>query len=261
MSESDVRDDGLKQPLPTVEPDASSTEEREPGAVTPEAGEGANAAPGPGAVPEVEEVSSFRLVATLAVAGALAGALLVFVFIWAQPKILAYQAMVLRESIQEVLRAPDHYETLFVHEGALTNALPAGVDSAGMDRIYRGYDAEGNPVGVAVTGGKPGFADVVNVIFGYDPGAGELLAMKVLDHKETPGLGDKIVKDSVFVRGFGGAVPPILGVKIGAGSGDPSEVDMITGVTISSRAIIEIINERLEELGELIEAYENGGEG
>jgi electron transport complex protein RnfG len=228
MSESDVRDDGLKQPLPMVEPEATS---------------------------------SFRLVATLAVAGALAGALLVFVFLWAQPKILAYQAMVLRQSIQEVLKAPDHYETLFLYEGSFTNVLPAGVDSTGLDRIYRGYDAEGNPVGVAVKGGKPGFADVVNVIFGYDPGTGELLAMKVLDHKETPGLGDKIVKDTVFVGGFEGAVPPILGVKIGAGSGDPSEVDMITGVTISSRAIIEIINERLEELGELIERYENGGEG
>ncbi|MCK5652098.1 MAG: FMN-binding protein [Gemmatimonadetes bacterium] len=259
MSESDVRDDGQKQPLPTVEPEATSPDELEPGTADAEAG--AEGAPGPGDFPEVEETSSFRLIATLAVAGALAGALLVFVFLWAQPQILAYRAMVLRESIQEVLKGPDHYETLFLYEGSFTNALPAGVDSAGLDRIYRGYDAQGTPVGVAVSGAEPGFADLINVIFGYDPGTRELLAMKVLEHKETPGLGDKIVKDTVFVGGFEGAVPPILGVKIGAGSGDTSEVDMITGVTISSRTIIDIINERLEELGELIERYENGGEG
>jgi hypothetical protein len=79
--------------------------------------------------------------------------------------------------------------------------------------------------------------------------------MKVLENKETPGLGDKIVKDSAFVSEFVGAAAPLEGVKAGSGDGDPSEVDMITGATISSRAVIDIINARLELLGPRLESW------
>jgi Na+-translocating ferredoxin:NAD+ oxidoreductase RnfG subunit len=48
-------------------------------------------------------------------------------------------------------------------------------------------------------------------------------------------------------------------VKPGAGKGAPEEVDMITGATISSRAVINIVNHKLERLQPLIEAYEKRG--
>jgi len=72
--------------------------------------------------------------------------------------------------------------------------------------------------------------------------------MKVLDSKETPGLGDKIYKDKAFVEQFfKGPATPLKGVKIGAGKGLPNEVDTITGATISSTAVINIINHGLQE--------------
>ncbi len=46
---------------------------------------------------------------------------------------------------------------------------------------------------------------------------------------------------------FAGPETPLLGVKIGAGKGEPNEIDMITGATISSKAVIQIINNALEE--------------
>jgi electron transport complex protein RnfG len=79
--------------------------------------------------------------------------------------------------------------------------------------------------------------------------------MEVVENKETPGLGDKIVKDASFVAEFEGARAPLVGVKAGAGDGDPGEVDMITGATISSRAVIAIINHRLDRLGPLLRSY------
>jgi hypothetical protein len=48
---------------------------------------------------------------------------------------------------------------------------------------------------------------------------------------------------------------PIEGVKLGAGSGASNEVDMITGATISSRTVIDIINHRLEALGSALEEH------
>ncbi len=223
-------------------------------------GEGPSAATGGGEVgapgmPAKKEASALRLLLTLALSGALVGALLVFVYLWSQPLILAYQAQVLAESIQEVLKGPDHYETVFVYEEGLTAELPPGVDSTALDRVYLGFDAQGHPVGFAVAGAEAGFQDVIRLIFGYDPATRQVLGMKVMDNKETPGLGDKIVKDSAFVGAFGGVEAPIVGVKVGRSTGAATEVDMITGATISSRAVIAIINHRIEALGALLEAY------
>ena len=196
--------------------------------------------------------SSYRLVGTLAIAGALAGAAIVLVFQWAKPRIEAHQAEVLAAAITEVLGGPERYETVYVENGALTTQ-PA--DTSGLDRVYVGYDAAGAPLGVAMASEEAGFQDIIRVIFGYDPGSGDLLGMKVLESKETPGLGDKIEKDSSFVGEFSDVGTPLLGVKKDRATGAHEEVVMITGATISSRAVIGIINHRLEALKDPVSAY------
>jgi electron transport complex protein RnfG len=114
--------------------------------------------------------------------------------------------------------------------------------------VHIGYDVVGQIKGVAIERGEPGFQDVVQLIFGYDPQTATLLGMKVLESKETPGLGDKIFKDQSFVdQFFAGPRPPLVAVKAGAGKGRPNEIDAITGATISSKAVIDIINHALQE--------------
>jgi electron transport complex protein RnfG len=200
------------------------------------------------------DVPSWRLVATLAVAGALAGLLIVGVFQWAQPQILEYRARVLTDAIGEVLGGPDRVQTLYVEDGRLVEQPPAGADTVTAEKVYLGYDAAGAPIGYAIVGAEPGFQDVIQLIFGYDPSTGEVLGMRVLESKETPGLGDKIMKDLAFVAEFDGVTSPIQGVKESTGGDD--EVDMITGATISSRAVIDIINHRLDDLAGVL-----GGSG
>jgi electron transport complex protein RnfG len=80
----------------------------------------------------------------------------------------------------------------------------------------------------------------------------------VLDQKETPGLGDKIERDSAFGGQFAGRVAPLRGVKDRAGK-PPSEVQTITGATISSRAVIRIINNAVARWRPLIDAWDRGG--
>ena len=99
------------------------------------------------------------------------------------------------------------------------------------------------------------FQDLVQVIFGYDAQARRVLGMKVLSQKETPGLGNKI-EEMPFVGEFNGVDAPIEGVKPDRNTGASNQVDMITSVTISSQAVVRTINERIEQLGDLLEAYE-----
>jgi electron transport complex protein RnfG len=200
------------------------------------------------------QVNSLRLLRTLTLAGAIAGFVLVFVYQATQPTIQAYKAEQLRLAIEEVLEAPDRYDTLFVHDGQLTRELPEGFAADQLEQVYLGY-VDQQPVGFAVAAEKAGFQDIVRLIFGYDPRSNSLLGMKVLESKETPGLGDKIVKDTSFVNQFAGLQPQLLGVKRGQGTGSPAEVDMITGATISSRTVIQIINDALERLGPALQSY------
>jgi len=210
----------------------------------------------PQAQPQQEDVPSRKLMVTLAGAGALAGLMIVFVYGWTQPTIQAYRARMLAAAIQEVLRAPAAYDTLYLHDGRVVNQPPDGVSSTDLETLYLGYDADGSPIGYAIAAGEPGFQDIIGLIFGYDHRDGKVLGMKVLQSKETPGLGDKIEKDAGFVGQFEGVLTPLLGVKSRDASDDPHEIDMITGATISSRTIIRTINNAVERLGPMLDAYE-----
>jgi len=205
-------------------------------------------------VPETKSASTFRLVATLAVAGALAGLLIVMVNQHTKPIIDKYKAEQLRIAVYEVLPGVERYNTYYLVDGSLSLTLPEGAKESEYKRVYVGYDTSDEIKGVAISRGESGFQDVVMGIFGFDPSTGKLTGMKVLDSKETPGLGDKIFKDQVFVdQFFAGPETPLVGVKIGAGKGKPNEIDTITGATISSKVVIDIINHGLEEWGPILD--------
>jgi electron transport complex protein RnfG len=205
------------------------------------------------------EVPPWKLLSTLGTAGAVAGLLIVFVFVATEPAIKAHKAEVLRLAIQEVLKGPDSFDTLFVVEGRLEEEPPEGVNLEAPEHVYVGYGVDGNQLGFAIASGEPGFQDIIRLIFGYDAFNRTVLGMKVLESKETPGLGDKIEKDLDFVQQFEGAVTPLEGVNPRRATGDEHEIDMITGATISSRAVVRIINNAMERLGPLIDEYNGGG--
>jgi electron transport complex protein RnfG len=198
--------------------------------------------------------SSARLVATLGGAGALAGLLLVLVFRATSPAIEANRAATLQQAIAEVLRNPPSWDTLYLQTGALTKS-PSG-DRKALERAYLSRSSDGEER-VAIQAGAPGFADVITVMLAMNPADGSLLGMKVIAQKETPGLGDKIEKDSAFVQQFGGTIPPLKSVKAGSRK-PPAEVDAITGATISSRTVTRIINDAVARWRPLVTTYLSG---
>lgn len=202
------------------------------------------------------DTPAIRLVATLAIAGALAGLLVATVYDWTLPAVSRHRATVMQAAVGEVLRHPSRWDTLYLEAGALT-PTPSGERSA-LERIFVGYDAGGRLVGAAITAGEPGFTEVISLMFGYDPSTGQLIGIKILDQKETPGLGDKIERDSAFGRQFAGARAPLRAVKK-KDAADLSQVDAISGATISSRAVVRIINNAVARWAPLLAAWRPGG--
>lgn len=205
-------------------------------------------------LPQAAEVSTAKLIFTLAFAGVMAGVLLVFAFHETLPQIEAHKAAVLRAAIGEVLKSPARYETLYVLPSGLAAQLPSGAREKDFEKIFYGFDAQSAPIGFAIVAAGPGFQDQIKLIFGFDPRSQHLLGIKILESKETPGLGDKIEKDSAFVSQFFDMALPLIGVKKGKKT-EKNEVEMITGATISSRAVVRNIDQTLQRMQPLIEAY------
>jgi len=184
--------------------------------------------------------------------------LIVAAFAATEPRIRANKAEALAAAINEVLGAPDRYDTLFVTDAGLAATPPPGTTVQQAEAVYLGWRGE-HPIGFAVVASGPGFQDRIRLLIGYDPTTSRLLGMTVLESKETPGLGDEIVTDSAFISQFGRVEPPLEAVKEGRQHGRSNEVIAITGATISSRAVVNAINATLERTGPMLAAYRPKG--
>jgi len=184
---------------------------------------------------------SLRLVLTLAVAGLISGIAIIGIYEGTLPTITANKARELREAVFKVLPGVSQMQSLAFRDGML---IATAEPSADESVVYGGYDDDGKFVGYAIPGAGPGFQDTIGLLYGFDATRRQVLGMEVLESRETPGLGDKIYKDLDFVGNFHGLSvdPTIVAVKKGAKT-RPNEVDTITGATISSKAVVRIINE------------------
>ena len=108
--------------------------------------------------------------------------------------------------------------------------IPVGKDTL---NVYPGR-MDGETTGVAVETSSPGYGGDIRLLVGFLPD-GTIKEVAVLEHKETAGLGDKILKSkSDFPVQFEGKNPENFRLAVMKdGNGD---VDAITASTISSRA-------------------------
>jgi Na+-translocating ferredoxin:NAD+ oxidoreductase subunit G len=185
--------------------------------------------------------SSLRLVLTLAIAGLVSGVAIIGIYESTLPTITANKARELREAVFKVLPGVSRMQALVYRDGTIV-AVPEPEKDEPV--VYGGYDDRGDFVGYAMPGAGPGFQDTIAILYGYLPQDKKIVGMEVLESRETPGLGDKIYKDADFVAEFSALSiqPEVVTVKKGTGT-QPNEVDAITGATISSKAIVRIINE------------------
>lgn len=112
--------------------------------------------------------------------------------------------------------------------------------------VFKATEADVVKGWVAKASGK-GYADKVELLLGLSPEADQITGLFILDQKETPGLGAKII-EPLWRGQFTGknTAQPILAVKNGADQ--PYEIDAITGATISSKTVCSIINKTVADL-------------
>lgn len=182
-----------------------------------------------------------RLVATLGLAGLFSGLAIVVAYEVTLPRIRANRARALREAVLEVVPGAVAMRRLAWRDGELAPAQGGGGETEGS--VFAAFDGAGRCLGFAIPAKGPGFQDTIALIYGLDPVRRRVLGMRVLESRETPGLGDRIYKDPEFVAQFEDLAiePEIVARKKGAAKA-PNEIDAITGATISSKAVVRILN-------------------
>jgi H+/Na+-translocating ferredoxin:NAD+ oxidoreductase subunit G len=175
-----------------------------------------------------------QMLMTLTVIGVISGALLSEVNSWASPKIEANRKAETEKAIFIVQSDATKYEKI------------KNVDF----ELYEVFDDSSNSLGFALPYEGNGFQGKIRLIVGVNKSLSNLLGLIVLEQVETPGLGTKVT-ETPFTNQFKDLLinPEITSVK-GVEASNPNEVQAITGATISSKAVVRIINDGIKRLKE-----------
>ncbi len=200
-------------------------------------------------------VEGFRMIRTLVAVAMLSGFLIVSVVQATLPRITENKRRAVERAVFGVLPGATTRVAYSVEPDGLVRLDKEDVPG---QKAYAGFNEAGELVGVALEAAGQGYQDVIRVLYGYAPDIHCITGMTVLESKETPGLGDKISKDPDFVANFealdvrlnpeGTALlHPIKTVKHGAKS-EAWQIDGISGATISSKAIGEMLYESAQTM-------------
>ena len=119
-----------------------------------------------------------------------------------------------------------------------------------MKEVWEVFDENGKSIGYAFSAEGNGYQGAIVMIAGANSDLSEMHGMEVLESQETPGLGAEIASDN-FKQQFAdlSITHPIEYVK----NKKPEEkyqIEAITGATISSRAVVNILNKRIKAIRE-----------
>jgi len=210
-----------------------------------------------------------RMLRTLGLVATLSGLLVVLTYRFTLPIIEENKRLAIERALFKVIPGAVSRNDFVI---AADGIHSADKDAEGTT-LYAGYDQDGRLKGVALEAAAAGYQDVIRILYGYDPYCQCIRGIEVLKMAETPGIGDKIIKDAEFQQNFvalearphvsgQGLENAIVPVKHGTKT-EPWQIDAISGATISSAAIGRMINSSGQRMFPLIQRHlaelEQGG--
>jgi len=108
--------------------------------------------------------------------------------------------------------------------------------------VYKAFSDAGNCVGWAFNASGSGFADKIELVVAVDEDFQKITGFDILASNETPGFGDRIKLPNWRNQFAGVPAEELQLVKIGDAEKIDSEIVAISGATVSSEAVVKIIN-------------------
>lgn len=124
---------------------------------------------------------------------------------------------------------------------SLGAAEKEAMDVAGAEGIKEAskmVDKDGNATGYEVVTTPAGFGGAIELTIQFDADGETITGYEVGAHSETPGLGGKIAEDE-FKSQFNSVKAPVF---VNGMENEGTEIQAISGATISSKAVVTGIN-------------------
>lgn len=183
----------------------------------------------------------------LALVSAVSGLIVAAFYAWINPVIESRRE---REVIEMGLRSifPEAART----EKLQGIALPEGVE----EPVYEVFGPGGGRLGYMYYVAGKGWSDF-RLAVGVDPQTQQVVAVRVLEHQETPGLGSRITEEGFLAQFAGKSLS------------DPfrpgEDVEAISGATVSTRGVAQAVSQSarslLEAMGVKVEVAGSGSAG
>jgi electron transport complex protein RnfG len=175
-----------------------------------------------------------KMALALFVVGLLAASMLALVDQVTQEPIAAAQREALHKGLVQVL--PEH------QNDPLQDAFIYKLSDAEKLQVFPARDKLGRVIGYAWEQIAPdGYSGTIRILMGIRV-AGEIVAIRITEHKETPGLGDGITSNSAWLNSF---VRKTLNTSTWKVKKDGGDFDQFTGATITPRAVVKAVHNGL----------------
>ena len=125
---------------------------------------------------------------------------------------------------------------------------PKGIDNITINEVLIAQDSNGNALGhVMSISTEEGFSGTITISLGYSLD-GTIQGLEFLVINETVGYGQNATKPEFTDQFFGKQVTELVSTKSGASL--ENEIDALTGATITTNAVTDVINAGLLFLNE-----------
>lgn len=187
--------------------------------------------------------SVLRTGLTLAVIAAVCTALVAATYQSTRDRIAANEKALLEQSLRPVLAG------LF-HDSGLTESPviidpPHELPGSEPAIIYRVFAGSEPVAALFVVTARDGYAGPIRILVGIDV-EGAITGLRILQHRETPGLGDTIESArSDWVFQFDGRSLGDPGIERWAIKADGGDFDQLTGASVTPRAVIKAVRDTL----------------
>ncbi len=172
-----------------------------------------------------------RMILTLTIIGVVAGGFLANVAQWANPLIEANKKAETEKAIFLVQPDGKSYQQI-----KNTNF-----------EIYKVFGENNELVGYSIAHEGNGFQGKIRLMVGVSSDLNKIKQLEILDQVETPGLGTLILEPPFRKQFSDLSTDPKVNLVKGVEPSKPNEIQSITGATISSKAVVEIINKGIEK--------------
>jgi electron transport complex protein RnfG len=182
---------------------------------------------------------------TLALFAVITTGLIALTYYNTKDQIRAQQQQKLLRILNAVVDKNSHTNDIQLDCALVTSAEYLGSGQQ-KQHVYRALDKE-QPVAVAIETTAPdGYNGKIQLVVGLT-GEGTVSGVRVLEHKETPGLGDKIeLRISDWILSFNNLAFNDETSGNWAVKKDGGQFDQFTGATITPRAVVKAVKRSVE---------------